>query len=323
MMDTATLSAAAAAAGGLRGVIEALPDAGGVLGVVVDTAGSTYRKRGALLLRGTTDIGWLSGGCLEPDFERAANDVAKTGRARLVAFNTAVDEDLVFGSASGCRGLVRVLLLPLDAVAPLREAVHALAGATTPLTLELHADGAGTARLGEQLQSWPASTAGTDRGETWNVTIASPPRLLLLGTGPEAAPLIDFARRLGWYVDAVEHRGRWALHADAADHRIDAPPARAWSMLMPSRYSAALVMGHHFGNDLEHLSQLAQSSIRYIGLLGPPARRDALLAELGGGAVALRPRLHAPLGLCLGGEGPEAIALAIAAELQRVFADTA
>jgi xanthine dehydrogenase accessory factor len=58
----------------------------------------------------------------------------------------------------------------------------------------------------------------------------------------------------------------------------------------------------------------------YVGLLGPIARRDALLAELGAAAERLRPRLHAPVGLDLGGSGPEAIALAIAAELQQVFA---
>jgi xanthine dehydrogenase accessory factor len=72
-----------------------------------------------------------------------------------------------------------------------------------------------------------------------------------------------------------------------------------------------------------HLRRLARTNIGYVGLLGPPARRDALLAELGGSAASLGARLHAPAGLRLGGEGPEAIALAIAADLQRHLAGLA
>lgn len=321
MTDPSTTSASTAAAGGLRGLIEALPETGGVLGVVVDTAGSTYRKRGALLLRGTANIGWLSGGCLEPELDLAAADVTNVGRARLIEFNTTNDEDLVFGSASGCRGRMRMLLLPLDAASPLRNAVNALSVANTPLVLALRDDGGGTATLNGEHWVWPAS--GESRGEAWNFTIAPPPRLLLLGAGPETSPLLGFARQLGWYADIVEHRSRWTVHADAADHRIHAAPIRAWAALDPTRYAAALVMSHHFGHDFEHLRQLAKCHIHYIGLLGPSARRDALLADLGDLSAALRPRLHAPIGLCLGGEGPEAIALAIAAELQRKFATAA
>ncbi len=155
----------------------------------------------------------------------------------------------------------------------------------------------------------------------WSLRIGPPPRLLLCGAGPEATPLLQHTRALGWYVEAIEHRGRWRDHAASADALSDQSPQRVWSTLDPSRFAAALVMGHHFGNDLLHLRQLADCDIAYVGLLGPPARRDALLAELGeGSAGRLRARLHAPAGLRLGGEGPEAIALSIAADLQRHFA---
>jgi xanthine dehydrogenase accessory factor len=79
-------------------------------------------------------------------------------------------------------------------------------------------------------------------------------------------------------------------------------------------------MSHNFGIDAQHLHFCARSDVGYIGLLGPPARRDALLTELGADADRLRGRLHAPVGLDLGGSGAEAIALAIAAELQQHFA---
>jgi xanthine dehydrogenase accessory factor len=81
-------------------------------------------------------------------------------------------------------------------------------------------------------------------------------------------------------------------------------------------------MSHRADIDLEALAALAASTIPYIGLLGPPARRDELLARLGDDErAALQRRLRAPVGLRLGGDGPEAIALAIAAELQQEFQD--
>ena len=83
-------------------------------------------------------------------------------------------------------------------------------------------------------------------------------------------------------------------------------------------------MNHHFELDARALQALAAASIPYLGLLGPVARRDELLAEIGDALGArLRDRLHAPVGLPLGGEGAEAIAIAIAAELQQTFARTA
>jgi xanthine dehydrogenase accessory factor len=83
---------------------------------------------------------------------------------------------------------------------------------------------------------------------------------------------------------------------------------------------AVIVMTHRASNDLDALRALSQSSPPFIGLLGPAARRDELLSHLNPvERGALEQRLHAPVGLNLGGHGPEAIALSIAAELQQHF----
>ena len=79
-------------------------------------------------------------------------------------------------------------------------------------------------------------------------------------------------------------------------------------------------MSHNYSLDLAWLRYCAEREVGYVGLLGPAARRDALLGELGAPhAQRLHGRLHAPVGLDLGGHGGEAVALAIAAELQRHF----
>jgi xanthine/CO dehydrogenase XdhC/CoxF family maturation factor len=79
-------------------------------------------------------------------------------------------------------------------------------------------------------------------------------------------------------------------------------------------------MTHNYALDMQHLRECADSDLSYIGLLGPAARRDQMLTELGTEyAKRLQRRLHGPVGLALGGRGPEPLALAIAAELQQHF----
>ncbi len=92
----------------------------------------------------------------------------------------------------------------------------------------------------------------------------------------------------------------------------------AFAALSARPFDAVLVMSHSFDLDLEHLRRWLPSRAPYVGLLGPASRRDELLRELGGAAE--KTRLHAPIGLPLGGHGAEAIALAITAELQQRFA---
>ncbi len=84
-----------------------------------------------------------------------------------------------------------------------------------------------------------------------------------------------------------------------------------------ARFDAAVVMSHHIATDLAALQALATTQIPYVGLLGPASRRSRLLADLGTATAAkFGTRLHAPVGLELGGRDPASIALAITAEIQ-------
>ncbi len=305
--------------GGLRAILRYLqrsPLPPAVLAVVVATEGSTYRKAGALILlpQHGARVGWLSGGCLEAELEHAAARALAQDRAQHLRLDTRGDDDLLFGSSSGCRGVVELLLLPLDEAAPLLAALRGIERAPS-LQLDLAADGSGAAHTDSQRWHWPSSAA-TEASPRWRVVVRAPPRLLLLGAGPESAPLLRIAHLLGWCVDVVESRARWfGLLAGADAHHAD--PAALPSLLATQRFAAAVVMSHHYSRDFEYLQHCAHSAIAWIGLLGPVARRDALLAELDPATrEVLLPRLQAPVGLRLGGEGPEAIALAIVAALQ-------
>lgn len=295
--------------GGKRAVLEtanAMRAAGRafVLIVVVRTEGSTYRKPGALALVGAdgVHVGVISGGCLESGVELLARDALRAAAPQLAVFDTRSDDDLVFGSGSGCRGRMHVLALPSG---PSRRHVDAIIDA-------------GLARRSLTLATAELAPGLLASGE---LTIRPPPQVLMLGAGPEARPLLDIARTLGWYCCIVDHReallapGRIGL----VDRRLPHRPAAALRELAAERFDAALVMTHMADADLEALRALASVDIPYVGLLGPAGRRDELLAQLSAAErEALDGRLHAPVGLPLGGEGPEAIALSIAAALQKL-----
>lgn len=325
--------------GALPGLLDTLAamHAGGepcVLGIVFATLGSTYQKAGALVLLGNDGLrhGVISGGCLEPALEAHAKDVLLSGRAGIVEFDTRSDEDLAFGSGTGCRGRIHLLLLPLAAGAPLALALTRLAAASNPLELTLVIEGpqagSGHASLHGERWTWGSDGAAGDAPVAANapgivhLCLSPPPRALLLGAGPETPYLHTLMQLLGWTVRVVEHRARWLAFARAAgvaDVIALAPDAAAdeWRAQPPD---AVVAMSHNYLLDRKHLAHCADSAIGYIGLLGPAARRDALLDELGADVAArLRGRLHAPVGLDLGGTGPEALALSIVAELQRYF----
>lgn len=157
------------------------------------------------------------------------------------------------------------------------------------------------------------------RWKAFLLPLVPPVRLLLLGAGPDARPVADLAARLHWKVTLVDHRPAYAItaHFPSAERVIQARPEELNGMVSLPEFSAAVVMSHHLPSDLQYLRTLAASpSPAYVGLLGPRARREKLLAQLGANASLLRDRLHAPVGLKLGGRSPEAIALSILAEIQ-------
>ena len=136
------------ARGGVRGLLDKLDavHAAGesaVLGIVVATEGSTYQKPGALVLLGRSGLqhGVISGGCLEGELVMRARAVFDSGLAALVDFDTRSDDDRVFGSGTGCRGRVHLLLLPQPCGAPLAQALRLATQQGMPLQLRLVLDG--------------------------------------------------------------------------------------------------------------------------------------------------------------------------------------
>jgi xanthine/CO dehydrogenase XdhC/CoxF family maturation factor len=162
-----------------------------------------------------------------------------------------------------------------------------------------------------------------------SLRIQPPPQLLLLGAGPDARPVAQLCAFLDWDVVVIDHRSHYAQREFFPQAReVCAVELRAISEFLAARrgfaavstFSAAVVMSHHLESDRGYLRALAASTIPYVGLLGPAGRRDKILDGLGEAARQLTGRLHAPVGLSIGANSPETIALAIAAEIQKALA---
>ena len=305
-------------------VVAAVRDAAGAgdpatLALVLETDGSTYAGAGAMALfgPGDTQLGWLSGGCLEPEIARRAAEVAADGRIGWMEIDTRDDEALMSGSALGCRGRLRLALLPVAQLTGVQAPLQAWLDGKGDMQWSIERGGAVTLEAGTQAQAWCLDAAAPDwrSAGTWSLSCAARPQLLLCGGGPETPLLLPLLRDLGWRTTLVETRARWQpLVALADTHRADGVAA---ALVDGPSYDAALVMHHNFELDLDALDALSATPVPFVGLLGPRRRCEDLFRLLTTAPhAALRARLHSPIGLDLGGRGAEAIALSIAAQLQ-------
>ena len=313
-----------------------------VLATLVATAGSTYRKAGArmLILADGGHLGLLSGGCLEADLKEHAGEVLRSGVARAVEYDMRGPDDILFGIGAGCEGAMRVLLEPAGRGTPAERALlaagaRARAGLPTALvTVHECADlplGSypaapplppllmrAAAQVLSELVSREVRTDTEDRRTRAFVQYLAPaPHLLICGGGPDAQPVVANARGLGWRVTVVEHRPAYALGTrfPGADVQLIEAPALRSAVDLDSCH-AAVVMSHHLMSDAAYLRELARAGgPAFVGLLGPAARRERLVRELGDDMAALRPRLRGPVGIDLGAVTPEGIALAIVSQI--------
>ena len=150
-------------------------------------------------------------------------------------------------------------------------------------------------------------------------------RLVICGSGPDAVPLVRFATQLGWDVIVVDHRP--VVHAPVErfpDATVSecADSLKLGQSVELTSHTAAVVMSHHYARDLEYVRSLLNGGVAYIGILGPRARTERMFGEIAAqndGSTPARDTVFGPIGLDIGGDGPDAIALAVIAEVAAVI----
>lgn len=296
-----------------------------VLATLVSVEGSSYRRPGARLLLAANGlrIGSISGGCLEEDVLARARRVLETGQAEAIVYDTTAENDLVWGVGLGCHGIVRVLLekiVPPIGWARVLAANFVLRRATSLAVIH---GGVDPAHWGTRLAA-PGDCA--DPEALFLDDVEPPPALLIFGAGDDAQPLARLAAELGWETIVADPRAAFACAArfPTARRCVIAPADRLVGETNPGPDALAVVMTHHYVHDVPILRDLLGRPLRYLGLLGPRKRAEKILSDLAATGVVVteeqRARLHAPVGLDLGADSPEQVALSMLAEMQAVRA---
>jgi len=148
--------------------------------------------------------------------------------------------------------------------------------------------------------------------------------LIIFGGGYDAAPVVKLGSELGWQVtvtdDCIAHTG--SKRFPGACQVLHAPREGVVSQLHVSPYTYAVLMSHNYAYDIAVLPELLHTDITYIGILGPRKRYHKMINELSSGGLLIsdedQQRVHSPVGLDIGAETPEEIALSIVSEIQMV-----
>ncbi|MFN3387008.1 MAG: XdhC family protein [Candidatus Thermochlorobacter sp.] len=155
-------------------------------------------------------------------------------------------------------------------------------------------------------------------------TLLPPIHLVIFGAGYDAVPLVKMAKELSWRVSIIDYRASHLMRERfaAADKLILAKASDLTTLTLEREYTAAVLLSHNFEYDLAALAKLLPLQLPYLGVLGPKRRTEKLLAELQKRQFDyshLLENLYAPIGLDIGAELPEEIALAILAEIKAVM----
>jgi len=283
----------------------------------VHVQGSSYRRTGArrLISPDGAATGSISGGCLEQDLQERATALLQSAETYdLVTYDTQSENDLLWGTGTGCHGIVKILLEKLHAFPPWAHSVCAAHAQRQTVTL----------RTVWQTSESEPNTLGTSLEPGEPVAppgvliqrIAPPLHVVIFGAGDDAIALSELVHAIGWENSICDPRPEFARpkRFPRADRVINIPETEAVTAFTWDDQTTAVVMTHHYRFDLPLLKVLVPMHLPFLGLLGPKERGARLLRDAGFDPASIK--LHNPIGLDLGGDGPNAVALSIVAEIQ-------
>ena len=167
-----------------------------------------------------------------------------------------------------------------------------------------------------------------DHNLTAFIEVIKPPvSVIIIGAGNDVMPLVDMAEILGWETTVVDGRANYAKKERfvSACSVLVAKPEQVLEQIVIDEHTVFLLMTHNYNYDMAMLRQLLQKDVAYIGMLGPKKKRERMLGELKDEGLSFTEQqlsvLHSPVGLDIGAETSEEIALSILAEIKAFFAN--
>lgn len=159
------------------------------------------------------------------------------------------------------------------------------------------------------------------------VEVIKPPiAIIIIGAGNDVMPIVDMADILGWEGTVIDGRANYAKKERfiSACQVLVSKPEQALDHIAIDEHTVFLLMTHNYNYDMAMLKQLLQKNVTYIGMLGPKKKRERMLKELKDEGTIFTAQqlsvLHSPVGLDIGAETSEEIAVSILAEIKALFA---
>ncbi|GGP24385.1 XdhC family protein [Silvimonas amylolytica] len=330
-----------------------------VLATVVKVENSAYRRPGARMLvcADGQHAGTVSGGCLEAEIVRKAWWLTSGGAPVVCRYDTSAGAEAEWAFGLGCNGAVYVLLEHLSERSPQWQWLQSIAmqRQSAVCAVVIGRSGVSFLDVGQRLFIAPDGIRSGDLGDSnlqervftdlqaaldenasrlssylvnggevefFLEVLAPPPHLVIFGAGHDAVPLAHMATDLGWVTVVTDGRSHFARRSRFARvdqvNVLDLDDVIASAGITPG--SVAVIMTHSYEQDRRILEQLLEVPPCYLGQLGPRARTERLLEEIGARGKAEKlvdaGVLHYPVGLDIGAENPQEVALAILAEIK-------
>lgn len=306
-----------------------------VLGTIIDTQKSTYRKAGAMMLFNSMGqmYGMLSGGCLEGELVTQARKALMTNKVITLHYDLRHESDTSWQRGIGCGGAVSIILQPVtrnNQYLGLDQVHQALQQNQRIIYIQR------TASPGLEQQHWhvhsaemnqilfennhsPQSKLITKDGNACLASLICPaPHLLIFGGGLDAQPLSTLAQDIGWQVTVADTRVAYAKQSNFPGATILKTAPDTWQKEKP-KADAIVIMTHSLQLDAKALIYAQKSNARYIGILGPQHRREKVQNIAGINAKDFCQYYCGPSGLYIGATLPETIALSILSECHQVI----
>jgi xanthine dehydrogenase accessory factor len=326
------------------------------LATVVKVEGSSYRQPGARMLVTEEGrlTGAISGGCLEGDALRKALLSINQKQNKLITYNTNNEDDIELGLQLGCNGIVHILFEYIDDEAennPIQilqqlELERKEAVIVTVFSIKRNAQQIGTAlffrkdspalsykndvlnlipdvkEVLETKTSIIKKLLAENDNEALIEYIKPPISLVIAGAGNDIQPLVKMAAILGWKITIGDGRATHAIEKrfPQADSIKAVKPEEFLENILIDEQTCALLMTHNYKYDLTVLKGLLETNCRYIGILGPKTKLNRMLDDLQNEGTQVSQeqlkRIYSPVGLDIGAETSEEIALSIVSEIK-------
>ncbi len=323
------------------------------LATVVKIEQSSYRRIGARMLVSSngTWIGGISGGCLEGDALKRSQKAIFNAKASIVVYDTLDDEDRNIGVGLGCNGRIEVLFVPIDFTDsnnPVELLINHVNQQKPSIILNLIDCPKDTLKLGHSKLLAEAMDADSYLGipneflkkKIEEVRIKRRPqiigyehpaygkiqvlveylrpeyKLVIIGDNYDVLAMIGLAKEMGWEIMVVGRTSKMSKQLVKEAHAIY--EYEAFHEIKTDEFTSILLMTHDFEWDRKLIPSIIEKNPPYIGMLGPKKRLEKMSEALGL-ALDKLPNFYSPMGLDIGAETPEEIALSVLAEILSLF----